>query len=96
MTRDCLQELILAPSATPNNFIDVDAVPFKEIEHSITACTSNQSIGTPMADNHTRRLCVEIIHSHFGPLTAVSHIVVISHVPNESHKYTHRNWHLYF
>ncbi|KAF8201717.1 RNA polymerase III subunit RPC82-domain-containing protein [Pholiota molesta] len=23
-----------------------------------------------MADNHTRRLCVEIIHSHFGPLTA--------------------------
>ncbi|KAF9484716.1 hypothetical protein BDN70DRAFT_825237 [Pholiota conissans] len=23
-----------------------------------------------MAENHTRRLCVEIIHSHFGPLTA--------------------------
>lgn len=31
-----------------------------------------------MADTHTRRLCVEIIHTQFGPLTAVSFFIVFT------------------
>ncbi|KAG6874316.1 hypothetical protein C0995_001541 [Termitomyces sp. Mi166 len=29
-----------------------------------------------MTDSHTGRLCVEIIHSHFGPITAVSSLIL--------------------